>query len=120
MDADFYHFNSYFDHTNISIGPRIVFYYRGHEKVKNLIPNAGISVHYVVNDADFGTDENGWRFKVGIGISPLFGNHLTVPIEFGLMSERLTQDYYEEDSLTETHYRLFLEMGFGAFLWKED
>lgn len=120
MDADLYHFNSYFDHTNISFGPRVAYYYMAHEKIQYLIPNIGLSLHYVYNDADFGINETGWRFKFGLGISPLLGDHLTIPIELGLMSERLTQDYYEDESLMVTNNRLFLEVGFGAFLWKED
>ena len=119
IDADFYHFNSYFNHTNLSIGPRVAYYFRQHELFKQLIPYAGCSFHYVINEADFGTTETGWRLKLGIGVSPLFGDLITIPVEFGFITDKLTQEHDKVDTYTETNYRLFLEVGFGAFLWKE-
>ncbi|MCD4827903.1 MAG: outer membrane beta-barrel protein [Candidatus Cloacimonetes bacterium] len=115
-DADLYHFNSYFNHTNLSIGPRVAWYFRQHELLDRLIPYAGCSFHYVNNDADFGSTETGWRTKLGIGISPLLGDIITVPVEFGFMIDKLTQDFDKEDSYTATNKRIYLVVGFGAFL----
>lgn len=118
-DADLYHFNTYYNHTNLSIGPRVAYYFRQHELLNRLIPYTGCSFHYVITDADFGASETGWRLKLGIGMSPLLGDIITVPVELGFMTDKLTHEYDNENTYTETNNRIYLEIGFGAFLWKE-
>ena len=69
------------------------------------------------NDIDPGTNEYGWSFKLGLGISPLIGGHLTVPVELGFVTENLTNEHPKGESFTHTDSRIFLEVGIGAFFW---
>ena len=119
-DADFYYFGSHFTDFNLSIGPRVAFYLGYPEQQSQLMPHVGCSLQYVMNDVDPGATETGWRLNLGIGISPVIGGHVTVPVELGFIVERLTSDYSKWGSFTATSFRIYLETGIGAFLWKDE
>jgi hypothetical protein len=120
VDADFYYFGSHFTDFNLGIGPRVAFYPRWPEQQSQLMPHVGCSFQYVMNEVDPGATETGWRLKLELGVSPVIGGHLAVPVELGFVVERLTTDYSKEDSFTATSVRIYLESGIGAFLWKDE
>ena len=117
-DVEFSYFtHENFSDVNIGIGPRVSYFLRQTEWQRQLMPHIGCTFLYVTNDVDPGAEETGWRLKLGIGISPVIGGHLAVPVELGFMTERLTREINTEESYTETNNRLYLEVGIGAFIW---
>jgi hypothetical protein len=79
----------------------------------------GVDAGFVMSDLDPGASETGWRLKLGLGLTPVVGGHVAVPVEVGYMTERLTSEYGEEGTVTVTTSRIYLESGLGAFLWKK-
>lgn len=119
VDAEFYYFNGHFSDVNIGIGPRAAYFLRHTEWQKQLMPHVGCSFLYMSNDVDPGATETGWRLKLGLGVSPVIGGHLTVPVELGFVTEQMTTDHEKAGSYTATSSRIYLEVGIGAFLWKK-
>ncbi len=116
IDADFYYFKGQFRTEDISIGPSIAYYMKRPGILEQLMPYAECSVQYIRSETDPGAIESGWGVKLGLGISPIIGDHVTIPIEFGFMSRHITSDY-EPETFSKTTNRIFLECGIGAFLW---
>lgn len=119
VDANFYYFTGHFTAINFAIGPRVTYYLRRPEQQIQLLPYVGCSFQYLLNDVDPGASETGWRLKLGLGISPVFGRHLTVPVEFGYMAHHISSDY-GSISYSQTTSRIYLECGIGAFLWPKN
>lgn len=125
--------NSY-TNTSIGIGPRVAYYVR----MENTrypsgccltpfvgrdgwwLPFAGASFLYLTESNKYGqstTTANGWLFKAGLGVSPLIGTHGTMPVELGFRTESMTSGEGESESTAKSS-GIYLEVGFGAFLWK--
>ena len=119
VDADFYYFTGHFTDISLGMGPRVAYYLRRPGVLSQLMPYVGCSFQYLVNDIDPGATETGWSLKLGIGISPVFGGHVTVPVEIGYVAHHLSSDY-GSTSFSHTTSRIYLECGIGAFLWKKD
>ncbi len=119
VDAGFYFFAGHFTDYNLGIGPRVAYYLKRPGLLNQLMPYAGCSFQYLMNEVDPGATETGWSLKLGLGISPVFGEHVAVPIELGYVAHHLSSDYGEE-SYSQTTSRIYLECGIGAFLWKKD
>jgi hypothetical protein len=135
-DANLAFSANYIDSTNVGIGPRVAFYLRSplrrYPSACCLtpcvgpdgwwMPNAGVSFLYLMNSTKYGESDpntsNGWRLKVGVGVSPVIGTKGTMPVELGFMTESITREIYEGETETNTSSRIYLEAGFGAFLWK--
>ena len=123
VDADFYYFGSHFTDLNLGIGPRMAFFLDYPAQKDQLMPHIGGSFQYVMNDVNPGAiTEAGWRLRLELGISPVIGGYMAVPVELGFMAERLTSDYNLEPgrNYTLTSFRIYLETGIGAFLWKSE
>lgn len=120
IDAEFNYFDhEHFSDVNIGIGPRAAYFLRLTEWQKKLLPYIGCSFFYTWNDTDPGQRETGWRLELGLGISPLIGNHLTIPVELGFSTDRLTIDHDKEGTNATTNSRIYLKVGIGGFLWKK-
>ncbi len=118
VDAGFSYFTSHFTDFSLGIGPRVAYYLRQPGKTSQLMPHVGCSFQYVMNDVDPGASETGWSLKLGLGVSPVIGGHVAVPVELGYVTERLTRQE-PEGSFASTSGRIYLESGIGAFLWKK-
>jgi len=74
---------------------------------------------YLMNSSKYSVGEavtsNGWRLKLGVGVSPVIGTKGTMPVELGFQTDSWTYDEH-----TSSSSRIYLEVGFGAFLWKKD
>ncbi len=87
------------------------------------MPYAGATFMYLMSSYKYGesdpTTTNGWRLKLGVGVSPVVGTKGTMPVELGFQTD--SQTYGEgEYKHTSTSSKIYLEVGFGAFLWKKD
>lgn len=116
IDADFYYSSADFGETNFGIGPRITYFLKNNEDLKKWMPYAGVSFQYLRNHMEVGDTETGWRLKIGVGISPIFGQHLTIPLEVGFLTEQLKSENSKEISYTNKISRIYIEIGLGAFL----
>ena len=119
VDANFFYLTGHFTDLNLGFGPYVAYYLRRSEQQIQLMPYVGCSFQYLLNDVDPGASETGWRLKLGLGISPVFGRHLTVPVEFGYMAHHISSDY-GSISYSQTTSRIYLECGIGAFLWPKN
>ncbi len=118
VDASFYYFTGEFKDVALGIGPRVAYYLKRPGILEQLIPYAGCSFQYLMNEFDLGATETGWGLKLGLGISPVFGDHVAVPIELGFLAHHLSSDYGEE-SYSNTMSSIYFECGIGAYLWKD-
>ncbi len=113
-----------FTDFSMSIGPRVAYHLTRPKKSGPsgiwLLPFVGCSFQYVMNDVDTGVTDSGWRLKLGFGISPLIGTHGTFPIELGVATEKVRSGNSENQESTSKGSRIYLEVGFGAFLWSND
>jgi hypothetical protein len=119
VDASFHYFAGHFTDFSLGIGPRVAYYLRQPEQQNQLMPYVGCSFQYLVNEMDPGATETGWSLKLGIGISPVFGGHVAVPLELGYMAHHLSSDY-GSTSFSHTTNSIYLECGIGVFFWKKD
>jgi len=119
VDTEFQYFKSQFSDLTISIGPRIAYYLKLADSKFKIMPYAGSSFQYVTNEMKPGALENGWNFKFGLGISPVIGKHLSLPIEIGYRLQHRSSDYGEH-TYSWSRGSLYIESGIGAFLWKKD
>lgn len=113
--------------TDLGIGPRVAFYLRNPERrypsgcclTPCVGPNGwwmpflGASVLYQMRDSGNG-DANGFRARAGVGVSPVIGTKGTMPVELGFEYQSMKQGDYDPT----TSSKIYLEAGFGAFLWK--
>ena len=118
IDAGFYYFTGHFTDFSLGIGPRVAYYLRRPGQKSQLMPHVGCSFQYVLNDVDPGASETGWNLKLGLGVSPVIGGHVAVPVELGYILYHRSSDYGEEN-YSHTAGRIYLESGIGAFLWKK-
>jgi hypothetical protein len=105
-----------------AIGPRIAYYIVQTEKKYPRaccltpffgpgwwMPFAGVTAQYVSDSL-----ATGWRARIGAGISPLIGDRGTMPIEVGYEMQNMKAATDSDHSSS----RVYLEVGFGAFLFK--
>lgn len=119
IDAGFYYFTGEFKDMGLSVGPGVAYYLKRPGILSQLMPYAGCSIQYQRNEVDPGATETGWNLKLGLGISPIFGDHIAVPVEIGYLAHHLSSDYGEE-SYSRTTSSIYLECGIGAFFWKDE
>jgi len=119
VETDLYYLNGHFKDMELAIGPRLTYYLRRSERQRQLLPYVGCSFQSLMNDLDPGAVEMGWSLKLGVGISPAVGGHLTVPVELGYLVHHLESEY-GSISYSNTSSRIYLECGVGAFLWRKD
>ena len=118
VDTDFYYFTGHFTDMEFEIGPRVAYYLRKPGTLNQLMPYVGCSFNYLLNDLDPGAIETGWNLKLGLGISPVFGRHVSVPFEFGYMYHNLSSNF-GSSSFSNTTSRIYIDIGIGAFLWRK-
>jgi len=116
--------------TWIGVGPRVAYYLvQTNTKYPRAccltpyfgpgwwMPYAGLSVLYLSDRYDYRVSvatSTGWRARIGVGMSPLIGDRGTMPIEIGY--EMQSTKY--PDATAQKRSRVYLEVGFGAFLFK--
>ena len=118
--------------TTFGIGPRVAYYLRRTSRRYPSaccltpcigpngwwMPYAGATFMYLMSSSkqgEYTTTSNGWRLKLGAGVSPVIGTKGTMPVELGFQTDSWTYDEHTSNSS-----RIYLEVGFGAFLWKKD
>jgi hypothetical protein len=121
--------------TSLAIGPRLAYYLRNATRhypraccLAPLIdpdgwwlPFGGITLQYLSDLYDYGTVEQTWsgfRARAGVGVSPLIGTHGTMPVELGFQYQTLSADVGEVTQ-TQKSSTIYLEVGFGAFLFRQ-
>lgn len=130
LDLGFGYYSNDHQSTDLAVGPRVAYYFmlpnrrysRGGFARYNggefwLMPFAGATVQYLSQTISYGggsTTSSGYRARVGVGISPLIGSHGTLPVELGFQTQSL-----KYGSTTTTSNQVYLEAGFGGFLWKK-
>jgi hypothetical protein len=132
-DASFGFSANTYTNINLGIGPRVAFYLRNPERRYPSgccltpcvgpngwwMPYIGASFLYLMTSTKYGeydpTTTNGWRLKAGVGVSPVIGTKGTMPVELGFMTQQVT---YAEGAEPTASSKIYLEAGFGAFLWK--
>jgi hypothetical protein len=130
-DADFNEYSS----GTFAVGPRAAYFFMKTEQCTTkagdiyekapcgwLMPFVGTTFQYVTRCYDYGgsmtQQNNGWRLRVGGGLSPVLGKKATLPVELGFETEQITYGDPEYE-YTSTSNRLYLEIGFGAYVWKK-
>jgi len=131
-------FNEYYSSGELAIGPRAAYYLMMTEQCTTktgdiyekapcgcLMPFAGATFQFVTQHnsdvGEYNEKTNGWRFRVGVGVSPVLGKKATLPVELGFETKNMTTtydyEYMEDYSWTEN--KIYLEVGFGAYIWKK-
>jgi hypothetical protein len=114
-DAGFGFVSHYTTLRSIGIGPRAAYYFRR----SAWMPFAGLSFLFLHNSeallSGIGT-EVGWQLKAGLGVSPVVGNHGTLPVELSFTTRSLKRDYGEAETKIIRISMLGLEVGLGFFL----
>ncbi len=118
VDVGFSYLTSHFSDLSLSVGPRVAYYLRRAGQSSQLLPYAACSFQYVLAKADPGATETGWNLKAGLGVSPVIGGHVGVPVELGFLLLRRSSEYSGEN-YSQTAARVYLESGIGAFFWKK-
>jgi len=127
LEADASYFADGYKETGIAVGPRIAYYLvQTNTKYPRAccltpyvgpgwwMPFVGLSVLYLSDRTESGSDvtlSSGWLARIGVGISPLIGDRGTMPIELGY-------EMKNPSATAQTRSRVYLEVGFGAFLFK--
>jgi hypothetical protein len=118
--------------TWIGVGPRIAYYLvQTDTKYPHAccltpyfgpgwwMPYAGLSVLYLSDryvQVGNASTYSGWRARIGAGMSPLIGERGTMPIEIGYEMQSIK--YTNAGSTAQSRSKVYLEVGFGAFLFK--
>jgi hypothetical protein len=118
--------NSY-DETSLAIGPRVAYYVKPDAShyprgccltpwfggnSSYWMPFFGVSLLYLMDRTSYtggSTTNTGYRGRVGVGAAPLIGDHGTAFLEVGFQTQSLR---------SQTSNKIYLEAGFGAFLFK--
>jgi hypothetical protein len=116
VDASLDYSTSFFTSYGFGIGPRVAYYFKP-PFAWGLMPYAGTSFQYLREDIELGRESNGWGLEFGIGISPLIGTHVTLPVEFGFATQQVTSVNSKNEEYTTKSSRMYLEFGLGVFLW---
>jgi len=120
--------------TDLAFGPRVAFYARNATKhypsaccLAPLIdrdgwwlPFVGLTLQYVSRVWTYGESDNtasGFRGRLGVGVSPLIGTRGTMPVELGFQLKSMTSSEGEIE-VTSKSSTIYLEIGFGAFLFR--
>ncbi len=137
IDGNLGWYSNAYKTTSIGIGPRAAYYFRLDNRRYPAaccltpfvgpdgwwLPYVGASFLYLMESTKYGeydpTTSNGWRFRVGLGVSPLIGTRGTMPVELGFQTGSLTTGSGEHQ-YTSKSSKIYLEVGFGAFLWKQE
>lgn len=119
VDASFFYFSGEFKDVGIAVGPSVAYYLKRPGILSQLLPYSECSFQYLRNSVDPGATETGWSLKLGLGVSPIFGDHIAVPIELGYLRRHLSSEYGEVSYSTSSS-SMYLECGIGAFFWKEE
>ncbi|MCX6844945.1 MAG: hypothetical protein NTX53_22010 [candidate division WOR-3 bacterium] len=130
LEASASYFADGYKTTGVAVGPRIAYYLvQTNTKYPRAccltpyfgpgwwMPFAGLSVLYLTNRDDYGgtiSTSNGWLARIGAGMSPLIGDRGTMPIEVGYEMQSVKYGA----SPAQSRSRVYLEVGFGAFLFK--
>jgi len=134
-EANFYTYMNSSKQTSIAIGPRAAYYLKpdashypraccltpwfgGNSSF--WMPFVGVSLMYLMNRASYSgytSTASGYLGRVGVGAAPLIGDHGTAFVELGFQTQSLT---YSGGSFAsaQTSNKIYLEAGFGAFLFK--
>jgi len=131
-EANLYTYSNSFKQTNLAIGPRAAFYLvpEGSRYSRSCcltpllgngywMPFFGLSVLYLMDRTSYTGGHNytssGYRARAGIGVAPMIGEHGTAFLELGFQTQSLKAN---EATTSLTDNRIYLEGGFGAFLFK--
>ncbi len=124
---------SNFSYTSLAIGPRVAYfvklegrrYPRGccltpYLGTNNMwMPYGGLSVMFLLHSSKFGSTTStatGYKARLGVGAAPRIGDRGTAFMEIGFETSKLSGSTSVASSSSGN--RLYLEGGFGAFLFR--
>jgi len=134
-EANLYMYFNSIKQTNVAVGPRVAYYLKPNTShyPRNgcmtpwlggnssfWMPFVGVSLLYLMNQFSYSgspaTTTSGFLGRVGIGAAPMIGDHGTAFIELGFQTQSLK---YSGAATSQTSNKIYLEAGFGAFLFKD-
>jgi len=119
--------------TTLAIGPRVAYYLKMNRSRyphsccltpwfgmgTYWMPFVGLSLFYLSDCYQYGsmekTTSSGYRARVGVGAAPMIGDRGTMFFELGFQ----TQSLKSGSGPAQASNQIYLEGGFGAFLFKE-
>jgi hypothetical protein len=122
-----------FSSTTLAVGPRVAYYLKMNRSRyphaccmtpwfgmgTYWMPFAGLSLMYLNETVKVGSNkdaENGYRGRVGVGAAPMIGDRGTMFFELGFQTQSLSSSPEDANRVTN---QIYLEAGFGAFLFSE-
>jgi len=134
-EADLYVYSNTIKQTDIAVGPRVAYYLKPDAShypraccltpwfggnSSYWMPYVGLSLLYIMDKTPYpGTSAttSGYLGRIGVGAAPLIGDHGTMFVELGFQTQSLKTSGGSSAS-TLTSNKVYLEAGFGAFLFK--
>ncbi|MBN2537590.1 hypothetical protein JXB37_04880 [candidate division WOR-3 bacterium] len=124
----------YYKQGNLAVGPRVAYYVTmprmRYPQACCLtpcvgpdgwwLPYAGLSLLYLAGRSESGSyvsTGSGYRGRAGIGVSPLIGPRGTAFAELGYQLDHFEWEMPETDGPNDVS-RIYLEFGFGGFLFR--
>jgi len=121
--------NSY-KSTSLAIGPRVAYFHKmdasRYPRSCGLtplfgsgtywMPFVGLTLQYLMEQSKYGSvssTASGYRGRVGVGAAPMIGDRGTTFIELGFQTQSV-----KYGSASQTSNKIYLEAGFGAFLYR--
>jgi len=133
-DFDYWNPGDGYKQTYLAIGPRAAYFLKFGDKRypsscclspwlgprSMWMPFFGVSLMYV-ND-HYGSDywsstSSGWLGRLGVGVAPRIGDRGAAILELGFQHESMS--YSSGVASTQTCNKIYLEGGFGAFLFRD-
>jgi len=129
-EANLYMYSNYSKQTNLAVGPRVAYYLRpeGSRYSRSCcltpclgngywMPFFGVSAMYLMNRDSYSggpsSTSSGYRVRAALGAAPMIGEHGTAFLELGFQTQSL-----KRSGTSQTSNKIYLEGGFGAFLFK--
>jgi hypothetical protein len=131
-EANFSSYSDGYKQSSLAIGPRVAYYLKMNRSRyphaccmtpwfgmgTYWMPFAGLSLMYLSDRYEYGgsaSTASGYRARLGVGAAPMIGDRGTMFFELGFQ----TQGLKSGSSATQTSNQIYLEGGFGAFLFKD-
>jgi len=133
-EANLYTYSNSSKQTNLAIGPRVAYYLKSDAshygrgccmlppcagRNRSWMPFFGVSAMYLMDrtSSSFGYSWNrsGYGVRAGLGAAPVIGEHGTAFLELGFQTQSLKAS---GEASGETSNKIYLEGGFGCFLFK--
>lgn len=133
LGLGYYSLSSTSDSTHLAIGPRAAYFIKFENKrypracclspwvgsSSMWMPYGGVTIQFLMSSSKYGSTTStatGYKGRLGVGAAPRIGDRGTAFIELGFETSKLSGGASIASSSTGS--RLYLEGGFGAFLFR--